>query len=108
MLAANTTLAQPFTDSNKQFSAIANTVKGKIYAQYHKALKLDPSLSGKVVLSISIGSNGKIKNCDVISTQLNNKVLEQKICGLLSTKSYQSLAKLPFLTQHEYTFFSAK
>ncbi len=53
--------------------------KGAIYSIYNRALRKDPSLEGKVVVELIIGSDGKVVQCRVISSELNSPELERKI-----------------------------
>jgi len=53
--------------------------KGAIYSIYNRALRKDPSLEGKVVVELIIGSDGKVIQCRIISSELNSPKLERKI-----------------------------
>ena len=53
--------------------------KGAIFSLYSRALRKDPTLQGKVVLEITIASSGRVTSCKVISSELNNKALENKL-----------------------------
>jgi periplasmic protein TonB len=55
--------------------------KGKIYAEYARALKANPKLQGKLVLQIDIGTSGAVTNCRVKSSELNDPALEAGICS---------------------------
>jgi hypothetical protein len=101
---ASTVIAQPGNNSDQEFKSIANSVKGKIFAQYNKALKSNRGLRGKIVFDISIDESGAMSSCSVNSSQLNHSGLEKNICSILSSKSYESLPTLPYKTQHELTF----
>jgi hypothetical protein len=101
---ASTVIAQPGNKSDQEFKSIANSVKGKIFAQYNKALKSNRGLRGKIVFDISIDESGAMNSCSVYRSQLNHSGLEKNICSILSSKSYKSLPTLPYKTQHELTF----
>ena len=53
--------------------------KGALYAIYNRALREDASLQGKVVLSFTIEPNGSISECHIVSSELKNADLEQKL-----------------------------
>ncbi len=53
--------------------------KGAIFSLYNRALRRDPTLQGKVVLELTIASNGKVVNCRIVSSELNNPALEHKL-----------------------------
>jgi TonB family protein len=55
--------------------------KGAIYAIYNRALREDPSLEGKVVLSLTIAPSGEVLDCKVVSSELKAPELERKLLG---------------------------
>jgi outer membrane biosynthesis protein TonB len=55
--------------------------RGKIYAEYARALRSNPKLQGKLVLRIDIGTSGAVTNCRVKFSELNDPVLEAGICS---------------------------
>jgi TonB family protein len=65
--------------------------KGAIYAIYNRALREDPSLQGKVVLSLTIAPSGEVLDCKVVSSELKAPELEKKLLGRI--KSFDFGAK---------------
>jgi hypothetical protein len=53
--------------------------KGAIYAIYNRALRRDPEIRGKYVFHIMIEPNGKISRIELVSSELGNSSLEQKL-----------------------------
>ncbi|MGD8842969.1 MAG: AgmX/PglI C-terminal domain-containing protein, partial [Gammaproteobacteria bacterium] len=53
--------------------------KGAIYAIYNRALRRDSELRGKYVFHIVIEPNGKISRIELVSSELGNSPLEQKL-----------------------------
>ncbi|HYQ73265.1 MAG TPA: AgmX/PglI C-terminal domain-containing protein, partial [Gammaproteobacteria bacterium] len=53
--------------------------KGAIYAIYNRALRLDPEIRGKYVFHIIIEPDGKISRIELVSSELGNIKLEQKL-----------------------------
>jgi len=53
--------------------------KGSIYAIYNRALRRDPEIKGKYVFHIVIEPNGTISKIELISSELGNNALEQKL-----------------------------
>lgn len=53
--------------------------KGNIFSIYNRYLRQDPTLKGKLVLQITIAPNGHVTNVRVVSSELKNPELEQKI-----------------------------
>ena len=53
--------------------------KGAIFAIYNRALRQDPSLQGKVVLELQIDPTGRVLDCRVVSSELPDQNLMEKI-----------------------------
>jgi len=53
--------------------------KGAIFAIYNRALRQDPSLQGKVVLELQIDPTGRVLECHVVSSELPDAGLMDKI-----------------------------
>ncbi|MES2883266.1 MAG: TonB family protein [Pseudomonadota bacterium] len=53
--------------------------QGSFYAMYIRALRENPGLSGKVVLSVTIASTGKVTDASIVSSELGDPELERKI-----------------------------
>lgn len=53
--------------------------QGSFYAMYIRALRENPGLSGKVVLSVTISSTGKVIDASIVSSELGDPELERKI-----------------------------
>ncbi len=53
--------------------------KGAIYAVYNRALREDPSLQGKVVVSLTIAPSGGIVDVRIVSSELRAAELESKL-----------------------------
>ena len=53
--------------------------KGGIFNLYHRALRKNPSLSGKVVIELTIAPSGEVTAVKIISSELGDKKLERKL-----------------------------
>jgi len=53
--------------------------KGAIYSLYNRALRKDPGLQGKMVISLTISASGKITHIKLVSSELGDPVLEKKL-----------------------------
>lgn len=53
--------------------------KGRIFSLYNRALRKDPSLQGKIVLELTIAPSGKVTKVRIVSSELNNPELENKL-----------------------------
>lgn len=65
--------------SIEQIQLILDRNKGALYALYHRALRANPSLQGKVVLEITIAPSGEVTECKVISAELADEDLIRKV-----------------------------
>jgi len=58
---------------------VFDTQKSVLYALYQRELRQDPTLEGKVTLELVIEPDGSVSACQVVSSELGNPVLEQRI-----------------------------
>jgi outer membrane biosynthesis protein TonB len=65
--------------SREEIELVFDRNKGAIYALYHRALREDPTLQGKLVLKLTIAASGKVTSCEVVSSELNAPELERKL-----------------------------
>lgn len=77
--------------SAEQIQLILDQNKGAIYALYHRALRANPALQGKVVLEITITPAGDVSECKVVSSELKDDDLVRKLVARI--KLFQFGAK---------------
>ena len=65
--------------SREEIERVFDANKGRIYTLYNRALRENPGLQGKVVLRLTIASDGRVTFCEVVSSELNDPDLEQKL-----------------------------
>ncbi len=65
--------------SDEEIELVFDRNKGAIYALYNRALRRDPTLQGKIVLSLTITPDGRVTECTIVTSELNNPVLERKL-----------------------------
>ena len=53
--------------------------KTVLYSLYKRELRQDPTLAGKVLLELVIEPDGSVSACEVVSSELENPTLEQRI-----------------------------
>lgn len=53
--------------------------KASLYSLYRRELRQDPTLEGKVMLELVIEPDGSVSSCEVVSSELGNQSLEQRI-----------------------------
>ncbi len=77
--------------SAEQIQLVLDQNKGAIYALYHRALRSNPALQGKLVLEITITPGGDVSECTVVSSELKDEDLVRKL--LARIKLFQFGAK---------------
>jgi protein TonB len=57
----------------------SSIVKSAIFNIYNRALRKDPTLEGKLVISLTIAPSGKVTNITLVSSELGDDALERKL-----------------------------
>ncbi len=65
--------------SREEIEVVFDRNKGAIFALYNRALRQNPTLQGKLVLRLTIEPDGSVSFCEVISSELGDLELEQKL-----------------------------
>ena len=65
--------------SAESIRRVMDANKGGIFAIYNRALRSDPSLSGKVLFRMVVESSGAISHIELLSSELVNQALVNKI-----------------------------
>jgi TonB family protein len=65
--------------SREEIERVFDRNKGAIYALYNRALRENPALEGKLVLRLTISPAGTVTFCEVVSSELGDPDLEQKL-----------------------------
>jgi periplasmic protein TonB len=75
--------------SPEEIALVFDRNKGRIYSLYARALRENAELQGKLVLEFTIAPNGTVTMCRVVSSELKDPVLEQKIIALVRLFQFQ-------------------
>ncbi|MCZ6619900.1 MAG: AgmX/PglI C-terminal domain-containing protein, partial [Gammaproteobacteria bacterium] len=65
--------------SIEEIRRVFDSNKGAIFAIYNRALRVDPTLQGQVVLELVIEPNGVVREVIVVASELNDDLLVAKI-----------------------------
>jgi len=76
--------------SEEEIAMVFDKNKGAIYALYTRALRDNPSLQGKVVLELTIGADGSVLKCEVVSSELKDPELERKLVARIKLFQFQA------------------
>ena len=63
----------------EEIQTVFDRHKSAIYSLYNRALRTNPSLQGKLVLSLTIAPSGKVTAITLVSSELKDPGLEQKL-----------------------------
>jgi TonB family protein len=75
--------------SPEEIALVFDRNKGRIYNLYARALRDNAELQGKLVLEFTIAPNGSVTMCRVVSSELKDPELEQKIIALVRLFQFQ-------------------
>ena len=65
--------------------------KPAIFALYHRALRKDPSLQGRVNFRLTILADGSVSKCTIESSELNNAALEKRLVARIKRIKFGAL-----------------
>jgi len=65
--------------SREEIERVFDANKGRIFTLYNRALRENPALQGKVVLRLTIASDGRVTFCEVVSSELGDAELERAL-----------------------------
>jgi len=93
--------------SREEIELIFDKNKGAIFSLYNRALREDPSLEGKIVLRLTIAPNGAVTFCEVVSSELGDPDLEQKLVARVLMFKFEAKDVEPITTTKPIDFFPA-
>ncbi len=88
------------TRSDAAIQLVFDRYKGKLYSLYNRALRSNAGLRGKVVLQLTIGPDGKVITCQIVSSELKDPKLEKRLVTRI--KMFDFGAKEVIATQVTY------
>jgi len=93
--------------SREEIELVFDRNKGAIYALYSRALRDNPQLQGKLVLEFTISPSGDVTMCRVVSSDLNDKTLEDKIVARVRLFHFEPKDVESITTTKPIDFFPA-
>lgn len=93
--------------SREEIEMVFDQNKGAIYALYSRALRRDPTLQGKLVLSLTIEPNGTVSACEVVSSELGDAEMLQKLVARVKMFRFQDKDVATVTTTKPIDFFPA-
>lgn len=93
--------------SREEIELVFDKNKGAIFALYNRALRSDPTLEGKLVLRLTIAPNGEVTFCEVVSSELGDEDLEQKLVQRVRMFRFEARDVEAITTTKPIDFFPA-
>lgn len=93
--------------SREEIELVFDRNKGAIFALYNRALRQDPSLEGKLVLRLTIAPSGEVTFCEIVSSELGDPELEQKLVQRVLMFRFEAKDVEPVTTTKPIDFFPA-
>jgi protein TonB len=93
--------------SAEEIATIFDRNKGSIYALYTRATRSNPELQGKLVLEFTITPAGDVTACKIISSELHDPELENKIISLVRLFHFPAEDVAQITTTKPIDFFPA-
>jgi TonB family protein len=93
--------------SREEIELVFDKNKGAIFALYNRALRMDPSLEGKLVLRLTIAPSGQVTMCEVVSSELGDAELERKLVQRIKLFRFDAKDVEAITTTKPIDFFPA-
>lgn len=93
--------------SREEIERVFDRNKGAIYALYNRALRQNPLLEGKLVLRLTIEPDGRVSFCEVVSSELGDPELEQRLVQRVLLFQFEPRDVEPVTTTKPIDFFPA-
>jgi len=93
--------------SREEIELVFDRHKGQIFALYNRALRRNPMLEGKLVLRLTIAPNGAVTACEIVSSELGDPELEQKLVQRVKMFRFEARDVEAITTTKPIDFFPA-
>jgi TonB family protein len=93
--------------SREEIELVFDKNKGAIFALYNRALRIDPTLEGKLVLRLTIAPSGEVTFCEIVSSELDDADLERKLVQRVKLFRFEAKDVEAITTTKPIDFFPA-
>ena len=93
--------------SREEIELVFDRNKGAIFTLYNRALRLDPTLEGKIVLRLTIAPTGEVTFCEIVSSELGDADLERKLVQRIKMFRFEAKEVEAITTTKPIDFFPA-
>ena len=84
--------------TDEEIQIVFDRHKASLYRLYNKALRLDPTLRGQIVLRIRIEADGSVALAELKSTDMNAPKLAQQVVSRVKTFDFGAKEGIPAIT----------
>ena len=84
--------------SQEEIQEILDRNKSAMYSLYNRELRQDPTLQGKLVMSITIAPSGRVTRCTIIDSELKAASLQEQLIRLVKRIDFGNKAGVPVVT----------
>lgn len=84
--------------SQEEIQEVLDRNKGAMYTLYNRALRENPGLQGKLVMSITIAPAGNVTRCVILSSELAAQSLERQLVALVTAIDFGDRPGVPVVT----------
>jgi TonB family protein len=93
--------------SREEIELVFDKNKGAIFALYNRALRINPTLEGKLVLRLTIAPTGEVTFCEIVSSELGDLDLERKLVQRIKLFRFEARDVEAITTTKPIDFFPA-
>lgn len=90
--------------SDEDIRKVMDRNKGAIFSIYNRALRQDPALEGKVSVKMVIEANGRVSSINIVSSELNNPLLERKLLARIRLINFGAADVLATTLNYSFDF----
>jgi len=84
--------------TDEEIQIVFDRYKAALYRIYNRELRKNPTLQGKLVLKLTIETNGKVSACSLESSDMDSAVLEKKIVDRVKKFNFGPKEGVPAIT----------
>jgi TonB family protein len=93
--------------SREEIELVFDRNKGAIFTLYNRALRINPTLQGKLVLRLTIAATGEVTFCEIVSSELEDDELERKLVQRVRLFRFEARDVEAITTTKPIDFFPA-
>lgn len=76
--------------SEEDVTIVFDRNKGSLYSLYERERRKTPDLQGKIILQITIAPSGEVTHVKIVSSELNNPVLEARLISRIKMFKFEA------------------